>query len=271
MYTYSVDIDFTSESLALQSLPNETQNYKNTTDVSSSSFSALDDSFMENFQRMQESLDRIQDFGQSVFSIPDNKKEEGSRQTFNDGNLEPSPTSSHPEVSSGEIIRGKRLSFAIDLLERNSIIDVKTQSGTYLTSSISWENDTFENNKISLKTLENMFWNSKGQATFDWITDVQKMGFLFSRDLNMDPFDKILMIVDSGDLAVLMNPGAKLPDKGQQSVYGMGLMGPDVGEVVLGNINSEKSRINLTSGGLKVMMSFCSFLSILWVLVLSRI
>jgi len=193
-----------------------------------------EDSFMKEFMRMQEGLDRLQDIGSSlpdkvlngeVSDMVPNKKAEY-------GFLE--EESMYPEMEFG---RGGQMSMSLDLMTRNFLWTVDANDGRQLNSVLTWQNDTMDVNKVKLEAFGNIIWNFESQYTIDWLTPETKMGFLISRKIHLEPFEKMLVNVEDGDLTMLTNPGAPVLTIGKQSIYGMGVLGLEEGHVVTGRVN----------------------------------
>ena len=246
---YSVDIDLISVSVEKMHIEKpdslqleEGEQKDDEAPASEENPSSLDDSFLLNFRRMQNSLDKIQDVG--LYELSGSKLTETNQAFFTqiepdslkNGNYEPSSLLDQQMISGPEIINGKKMSIVVDLLERQIKSDIQAQDGTYLNSMITWENNTLEENKITFNSFENMILNTRSQFTIDWLTPENKFGFLFIRYFDLEPVDKALLNIQKGDLTILTDPGAPLSVIGQQSVYGMGILGPGVGHVVMGKM-----------------------------------
>eukprot|EP00092_Neocalanus_flemingeri_P035528 GFUD01038672.1.p1 GENE.GFUD01038672.1~~GFUD01038672.1.p1 ORF type:complete len:161 (+),score=40.11 GFUD01038672.1:59-484(+) len=129
-----------------------------------------------------------------------------------------------------------KFSFVLDSTAKNCIFNTKTEDEPSFSTKISWENDTYEQNKVTFEAFENMMRDTRSQFTIDWLTPEKKFGLLFIRDIGSKSLEKWLVKAEKDALNILTDPGAPFSAIGQQSVYGMGVLGPDMGHVLVGQM-----------------------------------
>eukprot|EP00092_Neocalanus_flemingeri_P095031 GFUD01120889.1.p1 GENE.GFUD01120889.1~~GFUD01120889.1.p1 ORF type:complete len:780 (-),score=173.60 GFUD01120889.1:8-2047(-) len=208
--------------------------------------SSLDNTSMVNFMRIQGDLDRIQGIGPYALSGTEQtedvnlnnllESEPESLQTLPNGNNGRHYLVTKHLTAGGEITMEMKFSFVLDLTARNFLFNTKTEDEPSFSTKISWEKDSYEQNKVTFEAFENMMRDTRSQFTIDWLTVEKKFGILFIRDISIESLEKWLVNAEKDALTILTDPGAPLSAIGQQSVYGMGVLGPDMGHLVVGQM-----------------------------------
>jgi len=172
-----------------------------------------DDTFMFPFMRMQHELDRLQD-ETSIDSTFTGIEEQIEEKLAKEDRSEED---------------GTKISMSFSLPTGSFMLQLNAEDGKFLNSLVNWSNRT-----TTIEVFEDLLWNTKSQFTADWAIDQIKLGFLISRDVRLDPYEKILM--QTRDVEILVDPTASFSTIGKQSMYGMGLMGFQESHLVAGQI-----------------------------------
>jgi len=158
-----------------------------------------DDTFMFPFMRMQHELDRLQE-------------ETSMDSTFTGIEAQIEEELAKEDRSEED---GTRISMSFSLPTGSFMLQLNAEDGKFLNSLVNWSNRT-----MSIEVFEDFLWNTNSQFSAHWAIDQIRLGFLISRDVRLDPYEKILM--QTRDVEILVDPTASFATIGKQSIYGIG-------------------------------------------------
>ena len=124
---------------------------------------------------------------------------------------------------------GTKISMIFSLPTSSFVLQLNTEDKKFLNSLVDWSNST-----ATIEVFEDLLWNTKSQFTADWSTKEIKSGFLISQDVNLDPYEK--MLLQTQDVGTLVDPTASFSTIGKQSLYGIGVIGYPESHFLAGQI-----------------------------------